>query len=378
MDRPFDLAAGGLLRVLLVRVAPDEHVLLMAAHHAITDGWSGEILLGELLTLHAGGTLDPLPIQYGDYALWERTRDHAADLAYWRARLAGVPPLELPLDLPRPAEQTTTGRGHRFRVDPDLLTRFADQGVTPYMVDAGRPPDHPRQVVGQRDFAVGSPVSGRPLPRARERWPGCSSTRSRCGPTCRAILTFGDFLIRVRDSCLDAYAHQELPFDKLVGELKVERDVSRSAVFQVMLAHQGYEPPADHGLKVSAFHPEVTVSRFDLAFYLWEDDGLVIYNPDLFRPETVGAADGVADGRPGHRARDPAVGGGLGPGRRRGAGPRRRGPGPAAARPAAARAPAGHRRPGGGVRGRCADVPGTGRRGPTAWRTGSVPGRRPR
>ncbi|WP_245674591.1 non-ribosomal peptide synthetase/MFS transporter [Herbidospora cretacea] len=286
LDRPFDLTAGGLLRVLLVRLAPDDHVILMAAHHAVTDGWSGEILLRELLTLHAGEALDPLPIQYGDYALWERTRDHAGDLAYWRERLAGVPPLELPLDLPRPAEQTTTGRGHRFRVDTALLNRFADQGVTPYMAMLAALQITLGKWSGQRDFAVGSPVSGRPLPEL-EPLAGMFVNTLAMRADLSGDPTFGEYLVRVRDSCLDAYAHQELPFDKLVGELRVERDVSRSAVFQVLLAHQGYQPPGDHGLKVSAFHPEVTVSRFDLAFYLWDDDGLVIYNPDLFHPETV-------------------------------------------------------------------------------------------
>ncbi len=286
LSRPFDLSAGGLLRVLLVRLAPDDHVLLMAAHHAVTDGWSGEILLRELLTLHAGDALDPLPIQYGDYALWERTRDHRGDLAYWRARLAGVPPLELPLDLPRPAEQTTTGRGHRFQLDPDLLTRFTDRGVTPYMVMLAALQITLGKWSGQRDFAVGSPVSGRPLPEL-EALAGMFVNTLPLRADLSGDPSFEDLLLRVRDSCLDAYAHQEVPFDKLVGELKVERDVSRSAVFQVLLAVQNYEPPGDHGLKVSAFHPEVTVSRFDLAFYLWQGDGLVIYNPDLFRPETV-------------------------------------------------------------------------------------------
>ncbi|GLX94481.1 non-ribosomal peptide synthetase/MFS transporter [Herbidospora sp. NBRC 101105] len=284
--RPFDLSAGGLLRVLLIRLAADDHVLLMAAHHAVTDGWSAEILLRELLTLHGGGALDPLPIQYGDYALWERTRDHTRDLAYWRDRLTGVPPLELPLDFPRPAEQTTSGRGHRFRVDLDLLSRFADQGVTPYMVMLAALQLTLGRWSGQHDFAVGSPVSGRPLAEL-EPLAGMFVNTLAMRADLSGDPTFGEFLLRVRDSCLDAYAHQEVPFDKLVGELKVERDVSRSAVFQVLLALQNYGPREDHGLAVSAFHPDVTVSRFDLACYLWDGDGLVIYNPDLFRPETV-------------------------------------------------------------------------------------------
>nr|WP_245652987.1 non-ribosomal peptide synthetase [Herbidospora sakaeratensis] len=286
LARTFDLSAGGLLRVLLIRLAPGDHVLLMAAHHAVTDGWSGEILLRELLTLHAGGALDPLPIQYGDYALWERTRDHTRDLAYWRERLTGVPPLELPLDFPRPAEQTTAGRSRRFRVDPRLLARFADQGVTPYMVMLAALQLTLGRWSGQSDFAVGSPVSGRPLPEL-EPLAGMFVNTLAMRADLSGDPTFGEFLLRVRDSCLDAYAHQEMPFDKLVGELKVERDVSRSAVFQVLLALQNYRAPEDNGLAVSPFHPEATVSRFDLAFYLWDDDLLVIYNPDLFRPETV-------------------------------------------------------------------------------------------
>ncbi|WP_308169585.1 non-ribosomal peptide synthetase/MFS transporter [Acrocarpospora catenulata] len=306
LARTFDLTAGGLLRVLLIRLAPGDHVLLMSAHHAITDGWSGEILLRELIQLHAAfregreSPLRPLPVQYGDHAIWQREREgtpaYQRDLRYWSERLKGVPPLELPADFPRPPEQTTAGRGHGLHLDAGITAGIAElsasHGATPYMALLAALQVLLGRWSGQRDFAVGSPVSGRGLPEL-DGMAGMFVNTLAMRADLDGDPTFTEFLIQVRDDCLDAYSHQETPFDQLVNELKVERDVSRSAVFQVMFALQNYvaQGAESLGLDVSPFGMDIEVSRFDLALYLWEAegelDGTFIYNPDLFLPESV-------------------------------------------------------------------------------------------
>ncbi|KAA9377702.1 amino acid adenylation domain-containing protein [Microbispora cellulosiformans] len=302
LDRPFDLANGPLMRVLLVRLAAREHVLLLTMHHAVTDGWSCDIVMEELLALHEAyrtGTEADLaapPVQYGDYAVWERGRTHDDDIRYWRERLAGLPPLELPTDLPRPPEQGAAGAAHRFVLDralADALTELGRaNGATLYMTLLAAFEVLLARYSGQDDFAVGSPVSGRELPEL-ERVVGLFINSLPMRADLSGDPAFTELLGRVRETALDAYAHQELPFDRLVGELGVERDVSRSPVFQVMFALQNYRsaPLRGQGLTLSAYPFEVTASRFDLGLYLMDlGDGLhgnLTYRTELFRPATV-------------------------------------------------------------------------------------------
>ncbi|WP_084258836.1 non-ribosomal peptide synthetase/MFS transporter [Microtetraspora malaysiensis] len=302
MERPFDLEAGPLLRALLVRLGPAEHVLLLTTHHAVTDGWSCDIVVEELLALHEAyrtGTdagLAPPPLQYGDYAGWERGRSHDDDIRYWRDRLAGLPPLELPTDLPRPPEQGWDGAAHGLELDRELCDALAElgraHGATPYMTLLAAFQVLLSRLSGQRDFAVGSPVSGRELPEL-ERVVGLFVNSLPMRADLSGDPTFIELLARVRETALDAYAHQDLPFDRLVGELGVERDVSRSPVFQVLFALQNYRsaPLRTQGLAMSAYPIEMSVSRFDLALYLMETgDGLhgtITYRTELFTPETI-------------------------------------------------------------------------------------------
>ncbi|WP_310741398.1 non-ribosomal peptide synthetase [Microbispora sp. H10670] len=302
LDRPFDLANGPLLRVLLVRLGAREHVLVLTMHHAVTDGWSCDIVMEELLALHEAyrtGTEADLaapPVQYGDYAVWERGRTHDDDIRYWRERLAGLPPLELPTDLPRPPEQGAAGAAHRFVLDralADALTELGRaNGATLYMTLLAAFEVLLARYSGQDDFAVGSPVSGRELPEL-ERVVGLFINSLPMRADLSGDPAFTELLGRVRETALDAYAHQELPFDRLVGELGVERDVSRSPVFQVMFALQNYRsaPLSGQGLTLSAYPFEVTASRFDLGLYLMDlGDGLhgnLTYRTELFRPATV-------------------------------------------------------------------------------------------
>ncbi|WP_214103969.1 non-ribosomal peptide synthetase/MFS transporter [Acrocarpospora catenulata] len=301
LARPFDLAKGPLLRTTLVRLGPERHVLQLAAHHAVTDGWSGDVLLGDLLAMLGGRPLKPLPIQYGDYAIWQRARTgtpaYQADVAYWRDRLTGVPPLDLPADLPRPAEQSPRGAGHGFVIPRALEAAVAElgaaHGATPYMTFMAALQVLLGRWSGQEDFAVGSPISGRGLPEL-DGLVGMFVNTLALRADLDGDPAFTDLLGRVKDAALDAFSHQELPFDQLVNELNVARDVSRTPIFQVMFALQNYQTgaaPAAGAVQVSGFAADVTVSRFDLALYLYEGvDGMAatfIYCTDLFTAETI-------------------------------------------------------------------------------------------
>ncbi|MEV6986917.1 amino acid adenylation domain-containing protein [Sphaerisporangium sp. NPDC051017] len=308
--RPFDLAEGPLLRALLVRLGPRDHVLLLTMHHAVTDGWSCDILIREILTLHddhrAGRApaLPPLAVQYGDYAIWQRGRmgtpAYERDVAYWKRRLAGLAPLGLPADLPRPATQVFDGAAHGFPLDAALasaIVRLGDEhGATPYMTLMAAFQVLLARHSGATDFAVGSPISGRGLPEL-EPVVGVFVNTLPLRADLSGDPAFAELLGRCRETALDAYAHQELPFDQLVNELAVERDVSRSPVFQVLFALQNYrgkdgrapEPP---GFTMTGFPFETNVTRFDLALYVNEtpDGGLwgnFTFNTALFLPETV-------------------------------------------------------------------------------------------
>ncbi|GAA0434400.1 hypothetical protein Acor_08840 [Acrocarpospora corrugata] len=301
LARPFDLARGPLLRTTLVRVGPDQHVIQLAAHHAITDGWSGDVLLGDLLTALDGRPLTPLPVQYGDFAAYQRERTgtpaYQADVTYWREQLARVPPLELPTDFPRPAEQGSAGSGHGFFVDARLEAAIGAlataHGATPYMTFMAALQVLLARWSGQDEFAVGSPVSGRGLPEL-DGLVGMFVNTLAIRADLDGDPTFTELLGRVKETALDAFSHQELPFDQLVNELNVERDVSRTPIFQVMFALQNYAtgPASAPGpVQVTGFSADVRVSRFDLAFYLYEGfegmGGAIIYSTDLFTEDTV-------------------------------------------------------------------------------------------
>ncbi|MEV0151285.1 MULTISPECIES: amino acid adenylation domain-containing protein [unclassified Nonomuraea] len=294
LAEPFDLVTGPVIRALLVRLAADDHVLAIAVHHIAADGWSANVLLRELLTCYGGDPLPDLPVTYGDFAAWQRERPGGADdVAYWRERLAGLPPLELPTDFPRPPELTYLGAAHPFQVDPALMTRLErlgrEHGATPYMVLLAAFAALLGRYAGQEDVAVGSPVAGRSLPEL-DGLVGCFINMLAMRVDLSGDPSFLELVHRVRDMSMDAYAHQELPFERLVSELNVPREVSRSPLFQVLFAMQNYggEPSSAGGPEVEGFSPGVWATRFDLELYTGGDGSfLFVYNVALFSAERI-------------------------------------------------------------------------------------------
>ncbi|GLW34746.1 non-ribosomal peptide synthetase/MFS transporter [Actinoplanes regularis] len=303
LARPVDPAGAPMLRGLLIRVAPEQHILVLAIHHLACDGWSVELLLGELLALVGGQAPAAEPaVRYGDFAAWQRAErtgeSGRRDLAYWLPRLAGVPALQLVTDHPRPAQQTFAGAQHHVGVDAAIMRRLAalahDRAATPYMVLLAAFQVLLGRVSGQRDFAVGTPVAGRHRPELEDVVGVFVNTLAM-----RAELhgdpTFGQLLDRVRASTLDAFAHQELPFEQLVTALDPARDVSRPPVFQVLFALQNYGPAAPNpgALTVEGHPVGICATRFELELYVDEGtDGWhcqFIYNPDLFQPASIEA-----------------------------------------------------------------------------------------
>ncbi|MPZ25910.1 MAG: amino acid adenylation domain-containing protein [Micromonosporaceae bacterium] len=309
--RPFDLRQGPLLRAVLVRLDPDDHVLLVATHHIVSDGWSTDVLADELLALYesfAQGehpALPELPVQYGDYAAWQRERLAAGRLdaarEYWRRQLAGLPPLELPIDRPRGAEQTFAGQSHRFRLERplvDALQRLAGSaGATLHMALLAAFQVLLSRHTGATDFAVGSPVAGRPLPEL-ERLIGFFVNMLPIRADLADDPSFLDLLTRVRDTALDAWAYQDLPFQQLVQELDVAREASQSPVFQTMLVMHDYldgqsaaRQRRAGSLVAVRFPFELRATRYDLELYAsLSPDGLecvFVHNRDLFAPERI-------------------------------------------------------------------------------------------
>ncbi|MEV4543485.1 non-ribosomal peptide synthetase/MFS transporter [Micromonospora echinaurantiaca] len=303
---PFDLGTGPLFRALLVEYGPRRWLLSVQAHHIVSDGWSIDVLVGDVLTAYrarrAGAAPDwpALPVGYGDYAHWQRHRPGTdRGLAYWTGQLAGVPALDLPTDRPRPPTQRFDGATHRFEVDAPLaaavtaLARRHDATVYMTLLAA-------YQVLlaghsDQRDFAVGSPVAGRGRPELEPlvgMFVNMLALRARLDPD----ESFSALLTRTRQLVLDGLTHQDVQFEHLVSELDVPRDVSRSPLFQVTFALQNYQF-RDHGAAgagpaVSWEVLDLSTTRFDLELLvvqtrtgeLWCE---FTYNTALFDAATV-------------------------------------------------------------------------------------------
>src|SRR5579883_503691 len=245
--RAFNLSSGPLMRVLLLRLGPDEHVLLLTMHHIISDHWSRSILVREVTTLYNAletgrpSPLAPLPLQYADYALWQRRwlqgEVLAQQLDYWRKQLADLAPLALPTDFPRPAQQTFRGERQSVELAPELLHALKAvsqrEGVTLFMTLLAAFQVLLARYSGQQDIAVGTPVAGRTR-REVEGLIGFFINTLVLRSQVRGEQPFRQVLQQVREVCLQAYAHQEVPFEKIVEELHPQRSLSQPPLFQVM------------------------------------------------------------------------------------------------------------------------------------------------
>ncbi|MFL6199420.1 MAG: amino acid adenylation domain-containing protein [Thermoanaerobaculia bacterium] len=273
--RPFDLGRGPLLRLTLLRLGEDEHLLLAVFHHIVSDGWSLGVFLRETADLYRSfamgepSPLPPLPLQYADFALWQRgwLAGEALErqLAWWRRQLEGVPPLALPTDRPRPAVPAYRGARWPFSLPPEVGSLARREGATLFMTLLAAFSAVLGRWAGQELMAVGTPIANR--------------TRAGLEPligffvntlALRADLsgdpTGRELLARCRETSLGAYAHQDVPFEKLVEELRPERDLARAPLFQVLLSLQNAPLPGIDlpGLALAPVEVEPETAKFDL------------------------------------------------------------------------------------------------------------------
>jgi amino acid adenylation domain-containing protein len=306
---PFDLARGPLARFLLIRLAPDEHLLAIAMHHVISDGWSMVIAvreIGELYeALSTGGAAPPPPeLQYVDYAAWERDRIGTGrlrgDIAYWKHELEGVPALlELPTDRPRPPSLSYRGRRMRRALSPSVLRALKqlsrEHQTTLFTTLVAGLQVLLHRYSGQDEVVIGSPVANRDLPEL-ERVIGCFVNNLILRGRLAGNPTFAEFLAQVRKTTTSALDHRHLPFEVLVDAVRPERSTNYAPIFQVFFAlHSfGTNLPDVVGLEVE---PVVSVvdmgfARFDIVVEMAEHRGELMalweYATDLFDDETIG------------------------------------------------------------------------------------------
>jgi amino acid adenylation domain-containing protein len=301
----FDLSRGPLLRVKLWRLSETEHVLVCVLHHIISDGWSLSVLVKEVAALYEAYSegresgLAELSIQYADYVVWQREwlqgEVLAGELGYWREQLAGAPPvLELATDYARPAVQTFAGGRERLSLGSGLgagLRELSQEaGVTLFMTLLSAFAVLLTRYSGQEDVVIGTPIAGRTRGET-EQLIGFFVNTLALRVAVRGDESFKELLGRVREVCLGAYEHQEVPFEKLVEELRPERSLSHTPLFQVMLnllnldyVNKPIELP---GLTVEIITSiEAPTSKFDLTLYAIERDAKLelelAYNSDLF------------------------------------------------------------------------------------------------
>ncbi len=305
-QRPFDLTQGPLLRVQLLQLGQTEHVLLLTMHHIVSDGWSIGVLIRELGVLYTAfatdqpSSLAELPIQYADFAHWQRQwlqgEVLSTQLAYWQQQLDNLPMLELPTDRPRPAVQSYRGATQELELSLYLTQALESlsqsAGVTLFITLLAAFQTLLYRYTGQTDIPVGSPIANR----------NRSEIEGLIGFFVNSLVLrtdlsgnppFRELLQRVQEVALGAYAHQDLPFEKLVEELQPERDLSHMPLFQVMFALQSAPTPALDfvGLNLKFSEVENKTAKFDLTLSIENTEqglkGSLEYNTDLFDSATI-------------------------------------------------------------------------------------------
>jgi amino acid adenylation domain-containing protein len=304
---PFDLTKSPLLRVTLLKLQPEKHILLINMHHIISDGWSIGVFIRELSHLYGAfvagekPTLADLPIQYADFAVWQRQwlqgKVLAAQLEYWKRQLADAPPLlELPTDRPRPAIQTFQGKTERFQLDSKLTQQLKalsqQSGCTLFMTLLAAFGVVLSRYSGQTDIVIGSAIANRNR-REIEGLIGFFVNTLALRLDLSEKPSFATFLQQVRKVTQDAYEHQDLPFEMLVEELQLERKLDRNPLVQVMFALQNAANETWNlpGLTIAEMAWELEPARFDLEIHLSEVDdsiaGYCCYKIDLFDDTTI-------------------------------------------------------------------------------------------
>ncbi|GLX50254.1 pyoverdine synthetase D [Streptomyces hygroscopicus subsp. hygroscopicus] len=302
--RPFDLGREPAFRATLVRAGEDDHVLVLGMHHIVSDGWSLGLIVRDLTELyrartrHHAARLPELPLEYTDYAIWQRGSDQSAALDHWRTRLAGLTPLELPVDHPRPDAPGGRGEAHTVTLSPALTGALAElgrrAGTTPYMTVLAAFQAALAFHSGQRDIAVGTVVAN------RER----AETEQLVGFFVNTLVLRGDLsddptpaalLARTRERVLEAFSYQSLPFEQVVDALSPERDLARNPLVQVLYTHtdttaSGFDLGGATG---TPYRIDLTTAKFDLTLDLRDGDGRTelafVYRPDLFEGASVAA-----------------------------------------------------------------------------------------
>ncbi|MGE5340425.1 MAG: amino acid adenylation domain-containing protein [Candidatus Omnitrophota bacterium] len=315
ITRRFDLAKGPLFRLKLLQLSERQHLLIMAMHHIISDGWSMEVFLDDLFQLYHAlsenrpDSQAPLNIQYKDYASWQnrslhdRSDEEKPDRCYWHEKLSGqLPVLELPLDYPRPVHKTYNGDSIHFRLEPSkteaLFSISREVGASSFMALVSVVKILLHRYTGQEDIILGIPTSGRKHPEL-ENQVGFYINMLPLRDEIKGEDGFLDILMKTKETCLEAYDHDAYPFDKLVEELSLTRDLSHSPLFDVMVDMDHISPGIRENVKRLAQQVGLRIipygvgrkatriaSSHDVAFLISEENGeldvTIIYNTDLF------------------------------------------------------------------------------------------------
>jgi amino acid adenylation domain-containing protein len=306
VQKSFDLKRGPLLRAKVLRLQAQEHILVLTMHHIIADGWSLGIVVREISMLYASfdaGTpslLPELPIQYADYSMWQREWLAGGvmerQLEYWKKQLAGVAPLELPTDHSRPFSQSYKGKTIYFQIAPSLTQELRElsqrESVSLYMTLLAAFQILLYRYTGQRDITVGSPIAGR-IKRETEELVGLFINTLVLRGDLSGKPAFNEYLRRVRNIALEAYAHQEVPFEKVVETLASERDLSRTPLFQVLLTLQA-APQSEARLgvaKLENYLVDTATAKFEITLVMSESASEINcvwdYSTDLFDESTM-------------------------------------------------------------------------------------------
>ncbi|HEV7518397.1 MAG TPA: condensation domain-containing protein, partial [Thermoanaerobaculia bacterium] len=309
--RPFDLSRGPLLRLHVVRTEPERHVLLVTLHHIVADGWSMRVLIDELTLLYEAfllGEPSPLPelaIQYADFAVWQRQwfegERFQEQLGYWKRRLAGLTeaPLELPTDHPRPAIESFRGHAEPFRLEAPLVRELKALArrhqSTLFMVVLAGFKSLLSRYSGQPGIAIGTGIANRNR-REIEGLIGFFVNTLVLRTDLSGLPSFADLLLRVRQTTVESYDHQDLPFEMLIEEINPERTLNRHPLVQVMLAFQNFPRSARslRGLRLAGPEgqlAETSTAKFDLSLFVTEpgeDLALSLqYSTDLYEGVTI-------------------------------------------------------------------------------------------